>query len=160
LLYFNIQWIIIDMASRRKTIINNLVAAMKNIDGGTSSYNANYTYNLNVFENVFRKLKFVDEVNDHPSLYLNAGLDIRNYESGGYVTSDLQVIIRGYIKDDESPVDMEENLIEDIEHILSNYSDSNNGVMQISVDDISTDEGLIAPFGIIEVSLSISYELK
>lgn len=160
MLYFNIQWIIIDMASRRKTIINNLVAAMKNIDGGTSSYNANYTYNLNVFENVFRKLKFVDEVNDHPSLYLNAGLDIRNYESGGYVTSDLQVIIRGYIKDDESPVDMEENLIEDIEHILSNYSDSNNGVMQISVDDISTDEGLIAPFGIIEVSLSISYELK
>jgi len=133
---------------------------MKNIDGGTSSYNANYTYNLNVFENVFRKLKFVDEVNDHPSLYLNAGLDIRNYESGGYVTSDLQVIIRGYIKDDESPVDMEENLIEDIEHILSNYSDSNNGVMQITVEDISTDEGLIAPFGIIEVSLSISYELK
>jgi len=160
LLYFNIQWIIIDMASRRKTIINNLVAAMKNIDGGTSSYNANYTYNLNVFENVFRKLKFVDEVNDHPSLYLNAGLDIRNYESGGYVTSDLQVIIRGYIKDDESPVDMEENLIEDIEHILSNYSDSNNGVMQITVEDISTDEGLIAPFGIIEVGLSISYELK
>jgi len=55
---------------------------------------------------------------------------------------------------------MEENLIEDIEHILSNYSDSNNGVMQITVEDISTDEGLIAPFGIIEVGLSISYELK
>ena len=54
--------------SRRTEIIDLLVIELKKIDGGTSTFNSNYTYNTNLFNNVERKLKFLDEINDFPSL--------------------------------------------------------------------------------------------
>ena len=56
------------MASRRKEIVQYIVGQLKNIDGQSSTYDASYTYNNNLFENVFRKLKFLDEVNDFPAV--------------------------------------------------------------------------------------------
>ena len=57
------------MASRRKEIIALLVDKLKEIDGQAVA-GTNYTYNLNVFNNVKRGIRFLDEVNDFPSLYL------------------------------------------------------------------------------------------
>ena len=50
------------MASRRKEIIEFLVTQVKEIDGAASGFDSSYTYNVNVFNNVFRKLKFLDEM--------------------------------------------------------------------------------------------------
>jgi len=57
------------MSSRRGNIVDFLVTSLKNINGSTSTYNNAYTYNNNLFDNVYRKLKFLDEVNDFPALY-------------------------------------------------------------------------------------------
>ena len=42
------------MANRRTEIVDLLVTNLKNIDGGTSSYNASYTYTQNLFNNVYQ----------------------------------------------------------------------------------------------------------
>ena len=67
------------MASRRKEIVEFVVGQLKNINGGTSTYDSVYGYNNNLFDNVYRKLKFLDEVNDFPAIYVSAGTEIRNF---------------------------------------------------------------------------------
>ena len=52
------------MASRRKEIVALLVDKLKEIDGQAVG-GTNYTYNLNVFNNVSRGIRFIDEVNDY-----------------------------------------------------------------------------------------------
>ena len=68
------------MASRRTEIIDFLVTQLKEIDGAVSGFNSGYTYTQNLFNNVYRRVKFLDEVNDFPALYVSAGpkLEILN----------------------------------------------------------------------------------
>ena len=146
--------------SRRRQITNFIVDELKKINGSTSTFNASYTYNTNVSNNVFRRLKFIDEVNDFPSIYVNAGRDIRDYSSVGLTSSDLAIILRCYTKD-EAPIDVSESLLEDVEHILYNIdTGTDKGIQQIEISAISTDQGLTAPFGIGEVSLLVRYDLE
>jgi len=146
--------------SRRRQITNFIVDELKKINGSTSTFNASYTYNTNVSNNVFRRLKFIDEVNDFPSIYVNAGRDIRDYSSVGLTSSDLAIILRCYTKDEE-PIDVSESLLEDVEHILYNIdTGTDKGIQQIEISAISTDQGLTAPFGIGEVSLLVRYDLE
>ena len=72
------------MASRRKEIVEFLVTELKKIDGQTSTFNVSYTYSNNLFNNVFRKLKFLDEVNDFPAIYISAGTEIRDFNSKSF----------------------------------------------------------------------------
>ena len=95
--------------SRRRQITNFIVDELKKINGSTSTFNASYTYNTNVSNNVFRRLKFIDEVNDFPSIYVNAGRDIRDYSSVGLTSSDLAIILRCYTKDEE-PINDKDNI--------------------------------------------------
>jgi hypothetical protein len=41
--------------SRRKEITEFLVNELKNINGGSSTYDSNYTYSTNIANNVFRR---------------------------------------------------------------------------------------------------------
>ena len=50
--------------SRRTDIVDFLVTQLKEIDKAQSSFDSSYTYNTNLFTNVFRKIKFIDEVNE------------------------------------------------------------------------------------------------
>ena len=146
--------------SRRRQITNFIVDELKKINGSTSTFNASYTYNTNVSNNVFRRLKFIDEINDFPAIYVNAGRDVRDYSSIGLTSSDLELVVRCYTKD-EDPVDISESFLEDVEHILYNVeAGTDKGIQQINIFSISTDQGLTAPFGIGEVSLSIRYDLE
>jgi len=146
--------------SRRRNIVNFLVTQLKLIDSDTSTFDSSYTYNFDLSTNVFRKLKFIDEVNDFPSIYINAGAEIRNYETHGLTTANLPIIIRCYIKQEEAQ-DGLEDIIDDIEHVIYGIDNqADKGILQITILNISTDEGLIEPYGIGEVSLNVEYELE
>ena len=56
--------------SKRSQIIDTLVTKIKEIDGTG-------TYRSDLYNNVFNKLKFWDEVDDYPSVYLNSGFEKR-----------------------------------------------------------------------------------
>jgi len=149
------------VTNRRTEIINFLIGKLKSIDGQTSSYDASYTYGVNLFNNVFRKLKFIDEVNDFPALYLAAGTEIRDFQSENLTVATLDVIIRAYVYGEDNSQELSDYVIEDVEHVIYNIGDNpEKGILDITIESISTDEGLAIPYGIAEIELSIVYRLE
>lgn len=149
------------MALSRRAEITTLIAEeLKKINGETSTFDSSYTYNVNIFNNSFRRLKFLDEINDFPTICVNAGTENRVYDTFGLTTGELNLIIRAYVRD-EDPITLAENLADDIEHVIYNLGDrSDIGVMDITVESVSTDEGLASPFGILEVEILARYQLN
>lgn len=146
--------------SRRKEITEFLVNELKNINGGSSTYDSNYTYSTNIANNVFRRLKFLDEINDFPTICVNAGSEARTYDTSGLITGDLTLNIRAYVKA-ENPITAAENLADDIEHIVYHLGDKSDiGMLNMIIQSVSTDEGLVAPFGILEIDILARYQLN
>lgn len=149
------------MANRRTEIVDLLVTNLKNIDGGTSSYNASYTYTQNLFNNVYRKIKFLDEVNDFPALYLSAGTEIRNFNSLSLTVATLDVTIRAYVYGEDNSQSLADDLVQDVEHVIYSLGDNpDKGILDITIDSISIDEGLATPYGLAEVELTVVYRLE
>ena len=148
------------MSSRRGAIVDFIVTSLKNIDGAASNYDASYTFNNNLFNNVFRKLKFLDEVNDFPALYVSAGTENRDFNSLSLTVATLDVTIRAYVFGEDNSQSLADDVVQDIEHVIYSLGDNpEKGILDITIDSISTDEGLAAPYGIAEVELTIVYRL-
>lgn len=149
------------MASRRKEIVEFIVTQLKEIDGESSDFNPSYTYVNNLFNNVFRKLKFLDEVNDFPALYLNAGTEIRDFNTKSLTVATLDVTIRAYVYGEDDSQTKADELVQDIEHVIYNLADSpEKGILNIQIDNVSTDEGLAEPLGLAEIVLTVEYRLE
>jgi len=149
------------MASRRTEIVDFIVAQLKEIDGAVSGYNAAYTYSQNLFNNVYRRVKFLDEVNDFPALYLAAGTEIRNFESLSLTVATLDVTIRAYVYGEDNSQSLADDLLEDIEHVVYSIGDNpDKGIQDIIIESITVDEGLVEPYGLAEVSIQVTYRLE
>jgi hypothetical protein len=147
--------------SRRTEIIDFLVAQLKEIDKAQSGFDSSYTYNTNLFNNVFRKIKFIDEVNDFPALYLSAGTENRDFNTKSLTVATLDVTIRAYVFGEDDAQTKVDDLIQDIEHVIYNFGDnSDKGIFDIQIDNITADEGLIEPYGLAEIVLTIQYRLE
>lgn len=147
--------------NRRTEIVNFLVDRLKAINGGISPYDNSYQFRHNVFNNVYRRIKFLDEVNDFPSMYLSAGTEIRNFQSENLTVATLTVIIRAYVYGEDNSQLQADNLVEDIEHVIYSIGDyPDKGILDITIENITEDEGLAFPYGIAEVELSIVYRLE
>ena len=147
--------------SRRTDIVDFLVTQLKEIDKAQSSFDSSYTYNTNLFTNVFRKIKFIDEVNDFPALYLSAGTENRDFNTKSLTVATLDVTIRAYVFGEDDAQTKVDDLIQDIEHVLYNLGDnSDKGIFDIQIDNITADEGLIEPYGLAEIVLTIQYRLE
>ena len=147
--------------SRRTDIVDFIVTQLKEIDKAQSSFDSSYTYNTNLFTNVFRKIKFIDEVNDFPALYLSAGTENRDFNTKSLTVATLDVTIRAYVFGEDDAQSKVDDLIQDIEHVLYNLGDnSDKGIFDIQIDNITADEGLIEPYGLAEIVLTIQYRLE
>jgi hypothetical protein len=144
--------------SRRRDIANFLVGELKKIDGGVSTFDSSYTYQVNLFNNVFRRLKFLDEINDFPSVYLQAGTENRIYDTKGLTTSTLDIMLRVYVHT-ETAVEELESTMQDIEFVIYNMDTEKYGMMDVQVSTMSTDEGLLDPYGIGEVGVTVQYDV-
>ena len=144
--------------SRRRDIANFLVGELKKIDGDISSFDSSYTYQVNLFNNVFRRLKFLDEVNDFPSAYLQAGTENRIYDSKGLTTSTLDIMIRVYVHKENATAELESTM-QDIEFVIYNMDTEKYGMMDVQVASMGTDEGLLDPYGIGEVAVTAQYDV-
>ena len=147
--------------SRRTDIVDFLVTQLKEIDKAQSSFDSSYTYNTNLFTNVFRKIKFIDEVNDFQALYLSAGTENRDFNTKSLTVATLDVTIRAYVFGEDDAQTKVDDLIQDIEHVIYNLGDnSDKGIFDIQIDNITADEGLIEPYGLAEIVLTIQYRLE
>ena len=152
--------------SRRTQIIDFVVTELKRINGVVDSRTAplrsNYTYKTNVFNNVFRRMKYLNEINDFPTLCVTSGGEDRIEVGAGVRFGTMSFNIRGYIKSTDSSLDEAENLSDDIEFVINTLNiETNASTFQITdarITSIETDEGLYEPYGVINVEVLLRYE--
>lgn len=143
-------------SNRRSRIINAIVELLKNNLTGESPYETN------VYENVFGKQIFWDEVNDYPSICVYSGPETREYQASDFKWGYLTVYMRIYVNDEEAKNILEiafediENLIEDNNNLLYETIDLSTDIRLLSISD---DEGLLNPLGVGELTFEVRYEV-
>ena len=144
--------------TKRTSIVTALAEKFKVIDG-------NAPYNSDLFGNSYPKLKFWDEVQDFPSVYLVAGSETRQYHPDNFTWAFLNISVKVYVKDESYPQEELENVLNDLETVINNnrvlvYDTTNNlSTTEILIQSITTDEGLLAPYGVGEINLQVRYAL-
>lgn len=146
-----------EYTSRRMAIVAALAEKLKTIDG-TGSFRSNLA------SNVSDRLLFWDEVKDFPAVHLNAGTETRAYQGGGYKDRFLALTVRIYVQEENATYALEK-VIEDVETVLEDNSRlayvDQDGVtqytQQISILRIETDEGVLDPIGVAEISCEVRY---
>jgi hypothetical protein len=144
-------------SSRRQSITNALSEILKQIDG-----TGEFLSNLD--NNVLPKFQFWDDITDWPAVHVNAGSETREYQGGGYKDRYLGITIRMYV-DEENAADALDKIIEDVETVLEEnssfkYYDRQGAcqkVHQITILSIDTDEGVLEPLGVGEISIQVQY---
>jgi hypothetical protein len=142
--------------SRRTSIIKALTEKLKLIDGTAP-------YQTNLSGNAYAKLKFWDEVEDFPAIYLTPGSEQREYHPGGFSWGYLGVGVKVYCRGEEAQLELEQ-LLEDVEtcvdanRVLVYDLDKNYETTEILIQSITTDEGLLAPYAVGEINLQVRYQ--
>ncbi len=142
----------------RKKIANKLAETLKEIDGS-------HPYKSNVFDNVGSKMVYLDEIEQYPKVCVVAGDESRQYLPDGFKWRFLILSIRGYVSNEEDAQEELSLLLEDIERIIDEndvlvYDDSVSPKLQttsITIQSITTDEGVIQPLGIGEIVVEVRY---
>lgn len=142
--------------SARTSITKALVEKLKGIDGTGKS---------NVNGNVYALQKFWDEVNDFPCIYIVPGNETREYLPSDFTWGYLNISVKAYVKSEE-PVQELEYLLEDIESIVNanrvlvyDTTNPNAETTEILITSIITDEGLLVPYGVGEITLQVRYQV-
>ena len=146
-----------DYTTRRLGIVNALAEKLKDINGTGA-------FLTDLSGNVSPRLKFWDEVEEFPAVHLNAGSETREYQGGGYKDRFLSVTLRCYVQDEDSVLALDE-LLEDVETVLEEnsrleYKDRNNATQytqQITIISVDTDEGVLEPLGVGEITVEVRY---
>lgn len=144
--------------SRRTSIVKALAAKLNELIDGVSPYNTN------LYGNAYPYLKFWDEVSNFPSIYMSPGAEYREYHPAAFKWGYLSISLKVYTKGDDAP-DQLELLLEDIERVIDNNReilydvDNNYTTTEILIQSITTDEGLLAPYGVGEVNIQVRYAI-
>jgi hypothetical protein len=146
-------------SSRRQSIIEALVTEALKIDGTGENLS-------NVFDNVSDRLLFWDEVVDFPAIHFTAGNETRDYQGGGYRDRFLSVTARCYVNEENAPLALSA-LLEDLETVLEESANSQityydrrgnpQSIQDITIIQIDTDEGVLEPLGVGEVTMVVRY---
>lgn len=143
--------------SKRTSIIKALVGKL-NLINGTGDYKTNLS------QNAYAKLKFWDEVQDFPSVYVTPGSEQREYLLSDFAWAYLNVCVKVYCKGEDAQEQLE-LLLADIEtavdanRVLVYDAVNNFETTEILITSITTDEGLLAPYAIGEINLQVRYQL-
>ena len=144
--------------TKRKKVVDALVEKIKLING-------QHPYNSNVSSNVSGRLKFLDEIEQYPAVCVVASDEFREYQPGDFKWRLLDLTIRVYINDNNDAQETLALLMDDIERVIDSndnlvYDDSvdpNQSATSLTIGSISTDEGVIAPLGIGEMTVRVRY---
>jgi len=144
--------------SRRTSIVKALTAKINEVLDGSEPYN------FNIYGKAEAKLKFWDEVNEMPAVFTTPGTEMREYLPADFTWGYLGVCLKVYVKGDdaseqlESLLDLLERVI-DANRVLVYDLTNNYETTEILVQSITTDEGLLAPYGVGEINLQVRYQV-
>ena len=143
--------------TRRTSIVKALAEKFKVING-TGSYKSDLS------DNSYPKLKFWDEVQDFPCVYLTPGSELREYHPSDFTWAYLNVCVKVYVRNEEEAQQELEDLLDDLETVIDAnrvlvYDTTNNlETTEILIQSITTDEGLLAPYAVGEINLQVRYQ--
>lgn len=144
------------MANRRQQIVTQLVNLI------STNLNGNSPFETNLFDNVFSKQIFWDEVNDYPTVCVYSGAESREYLPNNFKWSFLTVNIRIYVNDEDSK-DKIEQIFDEIETVIDSNNtltlEGNDLCTDIRILSLADDEGLLEPLGVGEMTLEVRYGL-
>ena len=110
-------------------------------------------------EQVFKSYRYLDEINDFPSITFVARGEIRDHRGDGAKLATIQVDCRVYQYDrDISTLDL---LVREIEDQIDTFAASQrvNGVEIAQVVTVGGDEGLMRPYQVGDLQILITYEV-
>ena len=144
--------------TKRKKVIVALVNKIKLINGQAP-------YNSNVSDNVDGHLKFLDEIEQYPKVCVVAGDEFREYLPNAFKWRLLDISLRVYVYDNNDTQETLALLLEDLERVIDDndnlvYDDTvdpSQSTTSITIGSITTDEGVIAPLGIGEMTVRVRY---
>ena len=144
--------------TKRKKVVDALVNKIKLING-------QHPYFSNVSENVDGRLKFLDEIEQYPKVCVIAGDEFREYQPNAFKWRLLDITIRVYIHDNNDTQETLALLLEDLERVIDDNDnlvydgtvDPSQSTTSITIGSITTDEGVIAPLGIGEMTVRVRY---
>jgi len=138
------------MATRRRRIIDGFKTEL----GQTPDVDAS---------NVHKLFKFLDELNDFPSVCFVASSESREQLGANRRLGTIDVALRGYVFD-ENNVDKAEILAQNVESKVDSFSANvaarANGVSDARVISFRTDEGLLQPYGVADLEVQILYDVE
>lgn len=143
----------------RRDIVVAVVDLLTRING-TGEFTAN------LFSNVFPKLKFWDEIQDHPTVTVVSGTEVREYLPGGFKWGFLDIQIKIFVRQDNAKEAIEqiffdiENLLDQNLELQYGLSVDNNFTTDISILSIEDDQGLLEPDGIGDMTIQIRYQIN
>lgn len=144
--------------SRRTSIVQALTTKINECLDGS------YPYNFNLYGRAEAKLRFWDEVNDFPAIFISPGTELREYLPSDFKWGFLNLSLKIYVKGDnateqlESLVDLVERVIDD-NRVLVYDTENNYETTEILIQSIVTDEGLLDPYGVGEINLQVRYQI-
>lgn len=144
--------------SRRTSIIQAITNKINDLLVGDG------IYQTNLYQNAHAKLKFWDEVDQFPAVYMTPGSEYREYLPGEFAWGFLGVSIKAYCRGETAQQDLEV-LLEDLERCVDANRvlvyDTNNQyeTTEILIQSITTDEGLLAPYAVGEINLQVRYAI-
>ena len=119
---------------------------------------------------------YVQDVQSFPTISVALGPETPEYQPGGFRWIFLTLYVRCYVKSEDEAEERLEQLIEDVKTFVDRNEDITYNVLkpggnpsnpndlqshtatQMTVQEITTDEGVLRPFGIGEIRLQVRYQ--
>lgn len=141
--------------SARSLIVKALAEKFKGINGESP-------YTVNLYENVLPRLKFWDEINDFPFVCVQGSYESREYLPSAFKWGFLNITIKLYVQA-EDPVEILEQLMTDVETVIDNNQrleyTPGKFTEEMNITSIDTDEGVLAPLGVGDISIVVRYQI-
>lgn len=154
--------------TRRTSAINAIVEELKRINGTLDSrvglLRSPYQYKNNVFNNVFRRMKFLEDINDFPTILVIPETENRVHSGSGERFGTYNIRIRGYVRGDGETIELAEDLADDIEFIVESIHNleisTTHCIIDVRTLSLTTDDGLLSPFGLCDIVVEVAYQIE
>ena len=137
--------------SRRSDILNEFTTHLRS---------AQYSDDPLPTNGVQRGMKWLDQINDFPYICYHVDSSELVHIGANERFYNMEISLRGYVRGEDSQ-SLSDQLALDIEDAADSFRDaatSTHSIVDSRIVEVSTDEGLMEPHGIVEMSLSISYQ--
>ena len=149
----------------KSTLITNLIAHMNLIAEQTHEVSgcpySPYTYKTNLYGNATDQFRYLENINDFPTVSLfQTSSEQRHPKGGGEVYATASFMIRCYFMASENQ-EQADDFIEDLQYSINSfkYTQSNQDLVDLKIQAVSSDEKTLEPYGIVEITLILAYRL-